>query len=370
MDSSHLLNVERLLQAYPQGYVTDRVNTEKAQANLMTALDAQEFEELEGALIKIFNSGDPHQSEMAVEIMADILAYTPYSLDRLILAAIETQGYLPAPLFRRAGDAVKQKLFAYMKEDDNLARRGLAWIGDEETVNWFAERKIKRQRKSQNESIEDLYPQDAGWELTPDNEKRLLFSLKCHEMTPLHWNQLSAEFKQEGSPELCKLCNSRVVRVKEVKTTYFEELFSLSLPIPTVDFPFCELCSGLAEPMRSIVSANGTADLCKPTLKSKDIPDWFSDERGEGGYISLDIGPPRDPFFVADYCRRENFSQMGGHPTWVQDSEYPSCQSCGRTMLFLMQIDGEQLYCIYPFTYYYFICDLCPEQIAVTNQHT
>lgn len=370
MDYSHLPNVERLLQSYPRRSNLDQAIIEKLQVDLMTALNAQEFEVLEDALIKIFKSGNPDQGETAVEIMADILAYTPHSLDSLILAAIETQGFVPAPLFRGAGDTVKRKLFTYMKEDDNLARRGLAWIGDEEAVNWFAERKTKRQSKSQSPSIEDLYPQDAGWELTPDNEKRLLFSLKCYEMVPLHWNQLSPEFKQEVSPELCKLCNSHVVRVKDVKTTYFQDLFSLSLQFATVDFPFCELCSGLAEPMRSIVSANGTAELCKSTLKPKDIPDWFSDERGEGGFISLEIGPHRDPFFMADYCRRDRCSQIGGHPTWVQDSEYPSCQSCGRTMLFFMQIDGNQLHYIYPFMFYYFVCDLCPEQIAVSNQHT
>lgn len=32
---------------------------------------------------------------------------------------------------------------------------------------------------------------------------------------------------------------------------------------------------------------------------------------------------------------------MGGHPCWVQQvGEYPACPECGRTMLFLLQLDS------------------------------
>ncbi len=369
MDYSNLPIVERLIKSYPRRSNPDQANIEKMQISLMAALDEKEFRTLETALVKIFDSGTEHQCEMAEEIMTDMLAYSSHNIDQLIVNAIDRQGYLPAPLFRGAGDTVKKKLFALMKHDDNLARKGLAWIGDEEVVNWFAERRTKRQKKSQSSSIDHLYPLDAGWELTADNEKRVLFSLHCHATTPLHWIPLSNQYKQQDDPKLCKLCRSHVVTVKDLKTSNFEELFSLSRPVPSIDVPFCELCSGL-NPMRSTILDNGTTELCEPDRQMENIPDWHSDNEGDGGNITLEIGPSRNPFLVADYCNSENCSQIGGHPTWVQDSEYPLCQSCGRTMLFLMQIDGNQLYCIYPFMYYFFICDLCPDQLAVSNQHT
>ncbi|MBW5448722.1 hypothetical protein GE107_22020 [Cohnella sp. CFH 77786] len=35
-------------------------------------------------------------------------------------------------------------------------------------------------------------------------------------------------------------------------------------------------------------------------------------------------------------------SQIGGHPAWIQDAEYPICPCCSETMMFIGQIDMEQ----------------------------
>lgn len=38
---------------------------------------------------------------------------------------------------------------------------------------------------------------------------------------------------------------------------------------------------------------------------------------------------------------RQNLHRLGGHPCWVQDAEYPTCPDCGRTMIFLLQLDSN-----------------------------
>ena len=38
---------------------------------------------------------------------------------------------------------------------------------------------------------------------------------------------------------------------------------------------------------------------------------------------------------------RENLHRIGGHPTWIQDAQYPGCTQCNSTMMFLMQLDSE-----------------------------
>jgi hypothetical protein len=38
---------------------------------------------------------------------------------------------------------------------------------------------------------------------------------------------------------------------------------------------------------------------------------------------------------------RENLNRIGGHPTWVQSSEYPQCPDCKITMRFLLQLDSD-----------------------------
>jgi hypothetical protein len=37
---------------------------------------------------------------------------------------------------------------------------------------------------------------------------------------------------------------------------------------------------------------------------------------------------------------RQNLSRLGGHPSWVQNAEYPHCPECGRFMTFLIQLDA------------------------------
>jgi hypothetical protein len=38
---------------------------------------------------------------------------------------------------------------------------------------------------------------------------------------------------------------------------------------------------------------------------------------------------------------RENLNRLGGHPSWIQDAEFPVCPDCGRTMSFVWQLDSD-----------------------------
>jgi hypothetical protein len=49
-------------------------------------------------------------------------------------------------------------------------------------------------------------------------------------------------------------------------------------------------------------------------------------------------------------------SQVGGHPTWIQDAEYPACPCCSEKMMFIAQLDGSQLGPYGEGIYYMFIC--------------
>lgn len=52
-------------------------------------------------------------------------------------------------------------------------------------------------------------------------------------------------------------------------------------------------------------------------------------------------------------------SQMGGHPSWVQDSEYPICPCCTRRMMFIgqiLQIDYADIDEYAEGIFYMFIC--------------
>ncbi|MFD2330879.1 hypothetical protein ACFSR7_16635 [Cohnella sp. GCM10020058] len=57
-------------------------------------------------------------------------------------------------------------------------------------------------------------------------------------------------------------------------------------------------------------------------------------------------------------------SQIGGHPAWIQDAEYPACPCCQETMAFIGQIDMEQE-ADSEGIYYAFLCGAC--LIAAVN---
>lgn len=61
----------------------------------------------------------------------------------------------------------------------------------------------------------------------------------------------------------------------------------------------------------------------------------------------------------------EGFSQIGGHPTWVQEAEYPECRVCQQPMPFIAQLSNEDHEEYAEGIYYLFACGRCG--VAATN---
>jgi hypothetical protein len=59
-------------------------------------------------------------------------------------------------------------------------------------------------------------------------------------------------------------------------------------------------------------------------------------------WVELSPTPPR--WRWQDWAlsnSRENLHRVGGHPTWIQSAEYPTCPSCRRLMPMLLQLDSD-----------------------------
>ncbi|WP_251037567.1 DUF1963 domain-containing protein [Paenibacillus albidus] len=65
---------------------------------------------------------------------------------------------------------------------------------------------------------------------------------------------------------------------------------------------------------------------------------------------------PRNGYHAVQWALDPAVSQIGGHPTWVQDAEYPPCPCCSRPMRFVAQLDWAQLEDYGEGIYYMFIC--------------
>ena len=67
----------------------------------------------------------------------------------------------------------------------------------------------------------------------------------------------------------------------------------------------------------------------------------------------------RTPYETVGTYQCAGISQMGGHPEWVQDADYPHCPTCQRTMTFLGQVETLDIDEDAEGIYYAFLCAQC-----------
>ncbi|MEZ5326970.1 MAG: hypothetical protein R3F19_18120 [Verrucomicrobiales bacterium] len=92
----------------------------------------------------------------------------------------------------------------------------------------------------------------------------------------------------------------------------------------------------------------------RPAYLPDDVEGW-----GRLPENNLTPGAQRSALFAADQFLPTTFSQLGGHPTWIQDSAFPECPDCIATMLFLGQIDRDDIEKVSEGVYYAFLCPTC-----------
>ena len=69
---------------------------------------------------------------------------------------------------------------------------------------------------------------------------------------------------------------------------------------------------------------------------------------------------PREAWAAADWCIADGISQIGGHPSWINDPTYPNCPVCTRTMMTIAQVAPEDFIGPAEGVFYVHVCDRCP----------
>ena len=77
---------------------------------------------------------------------------------------------------------------------------------------------------------------------------------------------------------------------------------------------------------------------------------------------------PRSPWHAAMDSLPTQYSQIGGHPTWIQDAEYPTCGNCSKTMPFIGQISCEDVEPNREGIFYAFLCADCAMTTSIYQQ--
>lgn len=296
-------------------------------AALYAELDSGQIAALVRHAHTLIRKGD---ADTALDIAACLVAFVSADISSLLHEFIRIDELRPEFVFHRAApkirDLLTQHLARVAGHDRLLTDKllyALAWIGDRRVVDLFAQWRAEPPNWASDLHIPPhQYSHQAGWELSPDGQRRNLYREICY---PL----VRGSVPTTPSP---------------VTVLTDTNLFELDGTLDALAFLGCRQM--IVVP---ICERNPPGDLPRRSLTPAEVP--------------------RSPWHAAIDSLPTQYSQIGGHPTWIQDAEYPTCGNCRRTMTFIGQIACEDVEPNREGIFYAFLCSDCA-MTASTYQQT
>lgn len=335
--------------------------------SLYQQLSAEEAQQMALHAETLFDDGDVNEAQ---DICLCLAAFTHANLDDCLRQWVEDEDVLdeyPDFPFHRSPADVRDNLLRrveYDEENRNTLLCALAWIGDDVVVERF-----NHWRQTPPTWHHSLYipPEDyahtAGWELTESGDRRNLYLPKCIHLTPQSGKTPGVFRIIEKLAENCPHCHLPLTNLFEIES----DALGIHHWPGVIRIKTCECCS-VYHPIYSQSNDKGQQQLHPKnelsTLAIENAQDWI-----QLPLNGLHPAEDRLPLFAADQFLPTTFSQIGGHPTWVQDAEYPKCPECHQTMTFIAQIDCHDIETYLDGMLYGFICPLC-QITATTHQQT
>lgn len=310
------------------------------------------------------------RNEEAESICLCLSAFTDARLDGCTRQFVSHSRFWPSLIFRGAPSDVRDELLARVnrdKDNRNHILLALAWIGDSTVVEHFDgwRRNPPTWRDSLNIAPED-YSREAGWELAANGERRDLFFARCFALesgpsrSPPSFRAIVERNDQ------CPWCKSRLTNLIEVEVASVGLAENIHVNCP-VKVATCEVCTSFGTVFGHI-DVYGIAKWAEINTR----PGYLPNDTQSWGRLPNDclrISECRSAIHAADQFLPTRFSQLGGHPTWIQHSAFPKCPECSETMLFLAQVDRHDIEEHLEGMYYAFVCLGC-KMTATAYQQT
>lgn len=115
------------------------------------------------------------------------------------------------------------------------------------------------------------------------------------------------------------------------------EYLPSSCSLPSLTLATCNGCLGW-EP-RVIFLHHDVAGVPQSEAPLEPATPEFNDVPFEKTTVALT--PVSERYRWQEWTHQENIHRLGGHPTWIQEPEYPDCPGCQRTMTFLLQLNSR-----------------------------
>jgi hypothetical protein len=311
---------------------------------------------------------DTTDADFAKSIARSLATLTAHDITSLQAAWVETGEFSPAVIFRRAPADVRDAIIAFLERWDGNAKErlkindalcALAWIGDcvvqEKFAQWVKQSLPWRPTLHVGP---DRYAHIAGWELTAQRRRDLFhgscWSIRTAEPTDVADTAVRTFEPGQGT---CPWCHRPLVTLIELDLR--DARLAPFMPAgPALPVLTCEVCTLFAEHVFARVDRDGKAAWHKGNSQPKTLPNEntlygpspWRDHRcrlvSRPAMLAVEDGGGVDP------------SQIGGMPTWVQDTAYPTCPDCGQTMIFIAQLDNAR-FRGHEGIHYAFLCAPC-----------
>jgi hypothetical protein len=337
---------------------TDQLYTE------LSAADQRRLQQYAASLV------GTDRNDEAETIALCLAAFTEANLDDCLRAFVGRDSFWPSLPFSRSSPDIRDELVERVQGDSanrNHILLALAWVGDPTVVELFGW--WRRSPPSWSASMylpPHDYSREAGWELADDGSKRQLFLDHCNKLkggASISQDNFKAIVERDDA---CPWCGTKLTNLLNVRPSAFglQPVGNSSGPTQVTT---CEVCT-MFVPIFGFVDEQGNGHWSQGNARPQYLPDdaanWLRLPQD-----SLWVGPNRPPRFAADQFLPTTFSQLGGHPTWIQNAEYPKCVECRKTMVFLAQIDNHDIWDMAEGMYYAFVCADC-RTTATTYQQT
>ncbi|MBS1910901.1 MAG: DUF1963 domain-containing protein [Bacteroidetes bacterium] len=296
----------------------------------------------------------------AEAILGCLGAFTDVRMDHALRALIDHGSFWPYLAFRNASEEIRDSLIERIEWDAGhrrFIRCALAWIGDAVVVELFA-----RWRKNPPSWYDvpfipnESYPQVAGWELTDDDQRRDLYFQDCVALHPGTAEESDRFQVITNRADTCQWCGQALVNLLDVSLTELTGAEHAIHDCDRVQVVTCEACAMFCDPMYGTFNEHGIGSWSQANV----IPDYWSCDGEYSGLPRSSMVPAgrRSALAAADIFLPTTFSQIGGRPAWVDNVEYPHCPVCSRTMMFLAQVNHEEMESYCEGFHYAFVCTI------------
>lgn len=316
----------------------------------------------------------PIDEYRAGDIAKCLAAFTDFSLEPLLQTWLDHDRVYPALIFRGAAPSIRDQIIGSQYNDcptlrANHALSAVAWIGDESVIDYL--QRVEAERPDWTDRLHispTAYARVAGWELVAGQRRELTLPT-CLALHVAKSEEPKAENVQVMRPreDSCPCCGGGLVNLIEADHLDGPSLDPLHQLGQRIEIMTCPLCTRLAE-VHAELDREGRGRWATRNVPSTFLSEGLGARWQPSPWSSAAVRlSERRPTHAADWCLPTALSQIGGFPAWVQDVEYPACLKCGRTMIFIAQIDQGAFKD--EGVYYAFVCGEC-RTTATTYQQT